>query len=285
MAEFDDMKFTFLYIDLYKMGEQWTYPESRIPYNMLRYIVKGKAEFVINGERIIVKKNDIVYIPNGCMMSCKALTESFEFYSVRFISSLFYASDDILAKYYGIPRITEAEGEGEFFKGMYQWVKTEHIAKKCFIRGYLYLLIGRLSARGARGEVDVTDEEIGTYDLQKLAYREQKCNKTDPRIRIVADYIVLHPDERFTPEKMAQMVGLSKQRFSSLFKKCMGKAPMEYTRELKLSIAARKLLVSTENVSDIAYEVGYEDPNYFIREFKRAFGDTPNRYREKAKEL
>ena len=46
----------------------------------------------------------------------------------------------------------------------------------------------------------------------------------------------------------------------------------------------RRLLVSSENVSDIAYEVGYEDPNYFIREFKAAFGYTPNQYRKAARE-
>ena len=62
MAEFDDLKFTFLYIDLYSMGAGWYYPESSIPYNMLRYIVKGEAEFSVNGEKFTVKENDIIYI-------------------------------------------------------------------------------------------------------------------------------------------------------------------------------------------------------------------------------
>ena len=61
MAEFDDLKFTFLYIDLYSMGAGWYYPESSIPYNMLRYIVKGEAEFSVNGEKFTVKENDIIY--------------------------------------------------------------------------------------------------------------------------------------------------------------------------------------------------------------------------------
>ena len=59
---------------------------------------------------------------------------------------------------------------------------------------------------------------------------------------------------------------------------------MEYVREVKLSTAARKLIVSTESINDISYEIGYEDPNYFIREFKSAFGYTPNQYRLAAKE-
>jgi AraC-like DNA-binding protein len=59
---------------------------------------------------------------------------------------------------------------------------------------------------------------------------------------------------------------------------------MAYIKELRLTTAARKLLVSNDNISDIAYEVGYEDPNYFIREFKSAFGYTPKQYRQAAKE-
>ena len=69
---------------------------------------------------------------------------------------------------------------------------------------------------------------------------------------------------------MAEMVELSKQRFSSLFKANMGKSPMEYVREIRLTTAARALLVSNKNINDIAYECGYEDANYFIREFKSA---------------
>ena len=59
---------------------------------------------------------------------------------------------------------------------------------------------------------------------------------------------------------------------------------MVYIKDLKLTTAARKLLVNNAPISDIAYGVGYKDPNYFIREFKVAFGYTPRQYRLAAKE-
>lgn len=285
MAEFDDMKFTFLYIDLYSMGAEWYYPESIIPYNMLRYIVKGESEFCINGEKFKVKQNDIVYIPYGCKLACNTLSDKFEFYSIRFISSVFYDRDDVLEKYYNIARITEAQGEEKYFQEIYKWVKTDHIAKKCFIRGYLNILLASLSFRGNNHPIDESKTKTELYDLEKIVLREKKCSKVDSRVRIVADYVALHPEEKFNPEKMARIVGLSKQRFSSLFKMHMGKTPMEYVKELKLSTAARKLLASMESINDIAYSVGYEDPNYFIREFKNAFGYTPHQYRLNAREL
>ena len=80
------------------------------------------------------------------------------------------------------------------------------------------------------------------------------------------------------------MAELSKQRFSSLFKEQVGKSPMVYIKDLKLTTAVRKLLVSNTSINEIAYNIGYKDPNYFIREFKEVFGCTPRQYRVAAKE-
>ena len=280
MSVIDNIRFTFLYIEFYSMGKTWVYPESVIPYSIFRYIEKGKAELCIDGEEIIVEENQIVYIPQGCKMSCRALSEAFEFYSLRFTTSILYEGEDMLAEYYGIPRISANEGEDVYFKEIYKWVKKDSMVKKCFVRGYLDLLIGSLAMHGNK-----IDKVTGDFVEKSLRDRNSKKNEQiDPRIYMVADYIILHPSEKYTPQKMAEMAELSKQRFSSLIKINMGKSPMEYVREIRLTTAARALLVSNDNINDIAYACGYEDTNYFIREFKAAFGFTPNQYRKVARE-
>lgn len=284
MSIIENIRFAFLYIEFYSMGRTWVYPESYIPYNIFRYIVKGKAEFCIDGEEIVVEENQIAYIPQGCKMSCRVLSESFEFYSIRFTTSVFYEGEDVLTEYYGIPRVVVSKGEDYYFKEIYKWVKKDTMLKKCFIRGYLDLLIGSLAMRGNK-----IDKNTGNFiekieDKTSRTKSAKKSEQIDSRIQMVADYIVLHPRERYTPQKMAEMAELSKQRFSSLFKLNMGKTPMEYVREIRLTTAARALLVSNDNINDIAYESGYEDANYFIREFKAAFGFTPNQYRKVARE-
>lgn len=287
MSLLDNIRFIFLYAGIYSMGKDWYYPESVIPYNMLRCICKGSADFFIDGEKVEVKENQIVYIPIGCRLSCRAVSDTFEFYSIRFTTSVAYEGEDLLKRFYGIPRITENKGEDVYFKEIYRWVKSEHVAKKCFIRGYLNILIGSLSDP----ELDPWDagiEDLEPKAISSLKELKQKDRKslyqTDPRIQAVVDYVIFHPTEKYTVEKMAGMANLSKQRFTSLFKQNTGKAPMEYIRELRLTTSARRLLVSNDNINDIAYGVGYEDTNYFIREFKKRFGFTPAQYRKAGRE-
>ncbi|MEG0126989.1 MAG: helix-turn-helix domain-containing protein [Clostridia bacterium] len=49
--------------------------------------------------------------------------------------------------------------------------------------------------------------------------------------------------------------------------------------------AARRLLKGEERISDIAYGVGYEQPNYFSRCFKEIFGLSPQEYRRRSRLL
>lgn len=282
----DNIKFNFLYIDKYSFGKNWVFPESKVPYNMLRYIESGKGAFFIDDEEYSIKKGQIVYIPQGSRLSCYSLSDSFSFTSIRFTNSVYFDEGDFLKDYYGIPNIIESKNEKILFDNIYTYIKSEDPAKMFFVRGYLEILIGTLIS-GVSKNLDPAEnsKENEYYSYEKLIKRIKKSStRIDSRIQIVLDYVILHPFENYTPKKLADMAQLSKQRFSALFKAQVGKSPMIYIRDLKLTTAARKLLVSNDPINEVAYNVGYEDPNYFIRQFKAAFGYTPKQYRQAAKE-
>lgn len=314
----DNIHFHFLYIDRYSFGRNWIFPESSIPYNMLRYIESGTASFFIDSREYSVKKDQIIYIPKGSQLSCFATSSHFSFTSIRFTSSVFFEGGDLLGDYYHLPKILEGKGESFYFDEIYQWVKKESPAKMFFVRGYLELLIASLIAKvnperdqeefpsislntkndieeQAKNSANLSSqsqpsscskkEDTEEQDLAKIRNQIKKSGTAmDSRIQGVVDYILLHPNEKYSPSRLAEMAELSKQRFTALFSSQLGKSPMVYIKELKLTTAARKLLVSNLHINDIAYELGYEDTNYFIREFKRAFGCTPKQYRQIAKE-
>ena len=109
---YSSMRLIFLYVDRYVFRRGWAYPESYVPYCMLRYILKGSAVFRVNGEEYLVGENEIFYIPEGCQLECHALGEEFEFISIRFTVTVQLDGSDFLAEYFHIPRVTRgADGE------------------------------------------------------------------------------------------------------------------------------------------------------------------------------
>ena len=282
------IRFNFLYIDKYSFGRTWTYPESAIPYNMLRYIIDGSAEFVVDGETVIVRKGQVSYIPEGCWLSCKALEDTFAFYSIRFTTSVFYEGANYLREYYNFPLVMDVgEGIEPYFSDIYKWVRTDKKSKSFHVRGALDTLIASLIDILNSDEPDDVKAEINglEYNLEQIRKRVKKSTvQTDPRIQTVIDYIMLNPTEEYTSDKLSGMAEVAETTFRRLFKEATGKTATEFIRQVRLTTAARLLLVSNDPVNCIAHDVGFEDANHFTRVFKQAFGMTPGRYRKMSQE-
>ena len=279
------IRFNFLYIDKYSFGRTWTYPESAIPYNMLRYIIDGSAEFVVDGETVIVRKGQVSYIPEGCWLSCKALEDTFAFYSIRFTTSVFYEGANFLREYYNFPLVMDVgEGIEPYFSDIYKWVRTDKKSKSFHVRGALDTLIASLIDILNSDEPDDVKAEINglEYNLEQIRKRVKKSTvQTDPRIQTVIDYIMLNPTEEYTSDKLSGMAEVAE---TTLFKEATGKTATEFIRQVRLTTAARLLLVSNDPVNCIAHDVGFEDANHFTRVFRQAFGMTPGRYRKMSQE-
>ena len=282
------IRFNFLYIDKYSFGRTWTYPESAIPYNMLRYIIDGSAEFVVDGETVIVRKGQVSYIPEGCWLSCKALEDTFAFYSIRFTTSVFYEGANFLREYYNFPLVMDVgEGIEPYFGDIYKWVRTDKKSKSFHVRGALDTLIASLIDILNSDEPDDVKAEINglEYNLEQIRKRVKKSTvQTDPRIQTVIDYILLNPTEEYTSDKLSGMAEVAETTFRRLFKEATGKTATEFIRQVRLTTAARLLLVSNDPVNCIAHDVGFEDANHFTRVFRQAFGMTPGRYRKMSQE-
>ena len=282
------IRFNFLYIDKYSFGRTWTYPESAIPYNMLRYIIDGSAEFVVDGETVIVRKGQVSYIPEGCWLSCKALEDTFAFYSIRFTTSVFYEGANFLREYYNFPLVMDVgEGIEPYFSDIYKWVRTDKKSKSFHVRGALDTLIASLIHILNSDEPDDVKAEINglEYNLEQIRKRVKKSTvQTDPRIQTVIDYIMLNPTEEYTSDKLSGMAEVAETTFRRLFKEATGKTATEFIRQVRLTTAARLLLVSNDPVNCIAHDVGFEDANHFTRVFRQAFGMTPGRYRKMSQE-
>ena len=280
------MRFNFLYVDKYTFHSGWFFPEDYIPYCLLRFITRGEAAFKINGEEIIVHKNEIAYIPEGAVMSCWALSDNIEFYSIRFCVTARLNNSDFLGEYFHIPTITKNAQEGvlTYFQEIYQGATSQNPSRLFRIRGNLELILAYLTQRAnAEGEAEAPSEHDvpDAHSLEAIRRRNAKTQNInrDPRIQVVVDYLTPHLNESFTIQSLSEMAQVSQTSFRRLFKAHTGKSPSDYIRELRMTSAARMLLTSDREIAEIGYQVGFSDANYFSRTFRQVFGVSPHQYR------
>lgn len=85
-------------------------------------------------------------------------------------------------------------------------------------------------------------------------------------------------------ENMAEYAGFSQSHFMKFFKNHLGVSFVQYLNDYRLLVAARALLVSSEDVTVIAMGSGFSDVSYFNRLFKKKFHMTPLEYRKVQRE-
>ena len=264
---YSSMRFNFLYVDRYDFQENWVYPNSYIPYCMLRYILKGDAVFSIDGENFEVHEGQVTYIPEGCYLSCYSNSKEFQFISIRFTTTFRLENSDFLSNYFKIPRLTVHPDEKVlgYFMEVYRNATSKNASRMFRIRGNLELILASLVIEEPPISEENISEPESSFSLSGIRHREARSNiKSDARIQVLVEYMVTHPTEPF--------------------KQHTGKTPREFIKELRMVTAAHRLLVTNDRVSTIAYELGFETLSHFSKKFKSVYGMSPQQYRKVSRE-
>lgn len=293
---FTTMRLNFLYVDKYLFKKGWIFPENYIPYCILRYILKGRAVFSVDGIDYTVHQNQVAYIPDGCMLECRSLDDEFEFISIRFVTTAQLNGNDFLKEFFHIAPVTDDSDPMllSCFQEVYQNATSKNSSRLFRIRGNLELIIAILVEQQEDGmedaPIDDSDQDAvekpDAFSVEQIYHREKRSLsiKRDARIQTVVEYIVAHPTEPLDISYLCEIAQMSPSSLRRHFKEHTGKTPGDFMKELRAMVAARRLLMTNERISAIAYELGFTDQNYFSRKFKQVFGVSPSQYRLSARE-
>lgn len=115
--------------------------------------------------------------------------------------------------------------------------------------------------------------------LQKV--QTMKSDKTVVIMDKLITYINNHYNENITLEMLSEMSGFSLHYLSKVFKKHLDMNFSEYLSFIRIKVAKRRLQNPENSVKEISMEVGYTDPNYFARVFRKFEHMTPTEYRNR----
>lgn len=109
--------------------------------------------------------------------------------------------------------------------------------------------------------------------LRQLMDNESKASK----IALATAEIQKGFRGRIVVADIADLTGMSTSVFHKAFKEVTSMTPLQFQKNLRLIEARRLIGFSDRTVSQIAFEVGYESPSQFSREYSRKFGVSPSR--------
>ncbi|MEK3724713.1 response regulator transcription factor [Paenibacillus sp. FSL H8-0034] len=115
--------------------------------------------------------------------------------------------------------------------------------------------------------------------LELNALRRFEKSEHNPLIYQAKQYIKQHYNTNISLEQICEAVSVSRSYFSTFFKKETGMNVWDYLTEYRIEQAKRMLVETTMKNYEIALEIGYENPSYFTKMFKKQVGISPNEYK------
>lgn len=238
-------------------------PKGRLDYQLL-YVASGKAHFFFGKEEQIVTAGHMVlYLPRQEQHYEYYAKDKPEVYWVHFtggqvknILSHFEIPTTGNVFYSGAPSAYQ-----ELFKEMIRELQTCRVGFEELLEMYLrqlFLLIQRV-----RIEQKPT---VNTFIQEEMEYALR--------------YFREHWNESIVIEDYAQTRGMSVSWFLRNFKQTTNTSPMQFILTLRINNAVHLLESTNYNVTEIGAIVGYDNPLYFSRIFKKQIGVSPSDYRK-----
>jgi AraC-like DNA-binding protein len=149
---------------------------------------------------------------------------------------------------------------------------------------------------GIIGLVDRLEHELRARDvgfgflatalfMQLIGDLSRYCGRPAPpdvrtRIAEAVAHLEAQYDSEIDLDQLAGIAHMSKRHFLRAFRAAVGKSPIAYLIEHRVGRAAALLRHGGANVTEVAFRVGFNDSNYFSRQFRKVMGVSPREYQK-----
>ncbi|MCW1734426.1 helix-turn-helix domain-containing protein [Anaerorudis cellulosivorans] len=126
--------------------------------------------------------------------------------------------------------------------------------------------------------------ELSLFDnvhpLASSSFANTDDSTDSRRVLKIYEYVNAHYKEIIRLKDLADLIGMTPVSLSRFFKFRSGKTVSEYIIDIRLGCAARLLVDTTNSVTEICYDCGFNNLSHFNRIFKKKKGCTPKEFRE-----
>ena len=258
--------------------------------NILVFVIKGKGYFEINGKKSLVKEKQAILIPAGTPYVRTAVNGQFATYcyihfytetpleeitevELSTLASELVENDAVYTlEHSDDPHPTQLAFLNDLFDcddvclSMLDDIKSEDFKPTNPYRQLTAsLTLGKLLLRHSKNLVKKLKEGV----LPKHTSYPVPLQKA-------LLYIQKNYRKKVTTEKLGEVAGVSVQHIIRLFKTHLNTTPLSYVNKYKIAYAMEMLRHGDISIKEISYELGFDNPNYFSRLFKKQESMSPS---------
>jgi len=236
----------------------------RTAFSFIIYLVQGEFEQLINFQNYRIVAGECLHVKQGVWTATQYLSEDVKGFIV------FYESD-IFTQYLLMYDKKEEVKYVPFYK--FNYYDTQAITAS------LLLLYGELGLPENRSAIYVP---IFYSILSRLNYYTDNYTFNSRDLEIAFKFkelvIAMHIREK-SVGYYANQLCLSENYLNRCIKKIIGRSAKQLINEVNVEYAKLLLINTTQDIAEIAFELGYPSPSYFSKFFRKEMGIAPNEYR------
>ncbi|MCC2686960.1 MAG: AraC family transcriptional regulator [Paenibacillaceae bacterium] len=261
----DSLEIKFLDIRRYDLDSSWEIDHKLLKHSVLWLLLHGEIRLELDQAAYEAKAGDVLLFPGHSVLSASGVTPQAKLISVNFDAH--------------IPLL----GERNWTQIIPLPVRAEQALLQLAPIAEEMLAAARRPAPGSRLLLQAGALRLAAVliDLQGDRSAATEHTGVDRRILAVIARLAARPDWFPQVAEMAEMADMSVSHFGHLFRLHTGQSPLDFLHACKISEARRRLVHGQQPVSAIAYELGFQDANYFSRLFRRLQGQSPQAYRKR----
>lgn len=217
--------------------------------------IKGSRQYDFGDKKIVANEGSLIFVPKGVSFTSRTISGSSFYLAIDFNADFKQTPQPAL---YSLDKFYETDFVTNKFADMWN-LGTQADKYQCM--SLFYSLLAHICS------IEIASEP-----------ENSKYKIIDPAVEYLKEHIF---DSKLTTEKLHRMCGISNTYFRQVFTEKFGTTPKSYILSKRLS-HAKTIITSGDynSIGDVSFAVGFNDPLYFSKVFKKIYGISPSNINE-----